>query len=441
MGQGGRILVVDDEPGMLQLIAMRLTKAGYQVSTAESGAAALQSFGENHPQLVITDLCMGEMDGLALFDHLQATAPSVPVIMLTAHGTISDAVAATQRGVFSFLAKPFDGRELLQRVAEAIQLSPLLSPEHASAQWRKGLISVSARMEEVLRQALRISLEGSPALLLGPSGCGKATLVGAIHQAGPRANAPLLRLACSDYSAAELEAMLSPGDRQGIIARAAGGLLYLEEIGALSLIAQARLLSVLFAQKQASDPLYRLGQAATLEDVPDIQVIASTPRSLDAAVAEGRFRRDLFYLLSKVTLQLPSLAERPEDIPVLSRHFLGKIRPESGLSLAPGALLALLAARWPGNVRHLKNVLEQVAESSLTPVLSEAAVRRAMREHEVGSLAAFDEARRDFERDYLIRLLQVTAGNVTHAARVARRNRTEFYKLLARHGLDPADFK
>ena len=173
MGSGARILVVDDDADMLHLISLRLTAAGYQVSEAESGEAALLSFRENRPQLVVTDLRMGEMDGLALFEHLQAEAQTLPVIILTAHGTIPDAVAATQRGVFSFLTKPFDGRELLRRVADAIRLSPILDPEHAAARWRSGLVTVSVRMEDLLRQALRISEESKTALLVGTAGSRK----------------------------------------------------------------------------------------------------------------------------------------------------------------------------------------------------------------------------------------------------------------------------
>ena len=192
---------------------------------------------------------------------------------------------------------------------------------------------------------------------------------------------------------------------------------------------------------QAKDPLSRLTSATQQNGVPDIQIIASSPRPLDTAVAEGEFRSDLFYLLSRMTLIIPPLSERSEDIPLLVAHFLSLIRPKANITLAPESLAALLEGRWPGNVRQLRNVLEQVAELSLTPVISESAVRRVMRDFEEENLAAFDDARREFERDYLVRLLQTTAGNVSQAARVAQRNRTEFYKLLARHGLDPVCFK
>jgi two-component system response regulator GlrR len=321
MSDGARILIVDDDLDMLHLMGVRLSAAGYQVSSAESGEAALLSFRSNRPQMVVTDLRMGEMDGLALFDHLQSEAPTMPVIILTAHGTIPDAVAATRRGVFSFLTKPFDGQELMRRVADAIRLSPTLDPEQTSAQWRKGLITASVRMEDLLRQALRISQESQSALLVGPSGSGKATLAQAIQQAGQRASAPFVCLSCTDFPASVLEEMLLPGSSDNAYAQAAGGMLYLQDIGALSLIAQARLFSVLFTQLQAKDPLSRLKSAAQQNGAPDVQIIASSPRPLDSAVAEGGFRSDLFYLLSRMTLLIPPLSERSEDIPLLAAIF------------------------------------------------------------------------------------------------------------------------
>lgn len=441
MDAGARILIVDDDPDMLHLIGVRLSAAGYQVTQADSGEAALISFRQQRPQLVITDLRMGEMDGLTLFDHLQKEAPTMPVIILTAHGTIPDAVSATHRGVFSFLTKPFDGQELLRRTADAIRLSPTLDPDQDSAQWRKELITVNVRMEELLRQALRISEESHTTLLVGPGGSGKSTLAKAIHQAGTRAEHPFVTLSCTDFPAHEQEQLLSQDDPAGVFAEAGNGVLYLQDVGTLSPLAQSRLFQLLFAQMQVKDPLHRLNAPMRRNIAPAAQIITSSPRPLDGAVAEGAFRSDLFYLLSGSTLLLPPLSDRLEDIPILAKHFLSKLRPEANLALAPEALSALLEGRWPGNVRQLKNVLGQVAELSLTPIIPEAIVRRVMRELEEDCLTAFDDARRDFERDYLIRLLQTTGGNVAHAARVAQRNRTEFYKLLARHGLDPASFK
>jgi two-component system response regulator GlrR len=436
-----RILIVDDDPDLLMLMGMRLGTAGYEVVKAESGEAALLSFRACRPQLVITDLRMGEMDGLALFAHLQAEAPTVPVIILTAHGTIPDAVAATQRGVFSFLTKPFDSQELLHRVADAIRLSPNLDSEHAEALWRKELITANVGMEEVLRQAYRIASEDRAALLVGNAGSGKATLATAIHKAGSRAQQSFVRFACTDYPSDEIDAFFQPDNPECLFATADKGVLYLEDVGALTLLAQGRLFSVLFAQMQARDPLSRLAVMSRRGGVRDVQVIASNPRPLDSAVAEGRFRSDLFYLLGGMTLIVPSLSERPEDIPLLVNHFLAKLSAQSNRQLAPGAMDILMQSRWPGNVRQLRTVLEQASNLSLTSSISVSAIERVMREYEETDLPAFDDARRQFERDYLIHLLEITQGNVSQAARVAQRNRTEFYKLLARHGLDPVSFK
>lgn len=438
---GPRVLIVDDDPDMLHLMGIRLTAAGYQVCEADSGESALVKFYEQRPQLVITDLRMGGMDGLALFELLQKEAPALPVIILTAHGTIPDAVSATRQGVFSFLTKPFDGQELLRRTADAIRLYPSVDPDPGTAHWRKDIVTVNLRMEEVLRQALRISTESRTAFLVGPSGSGKSTLAKAIHQAGKRADQPFISLSCTDFPASELEQLLSPSNPVSAFAEAGAGILHLQDIGALSPLAQSRLFQTLFAQMQAKDPLNRLSTLNQNNLPPKTQVIASTPRPLDSAVAEGTFRNDLFYLLSGSIIRIPSLNERSEDIPLLVKHFLSKLRPESNLALAPEALAALLEGRWPGNVRQLKNVLEQVAELSITPIIPEILFRRVMREFEEDALMAFDDARRNFEREYLIHLLQTTNGNVAHAARIAQRNRTEFYKLLARHGLDPAIFK
>ena len=438
---GARILVVDDDLDLLHLISVRLKAAGYEVVQAVSGEQALDSFREHHPQLVITDLRMEEMDGLTLFSHLQAEAPTIPVIILTAHGSIPDAVSASQQGVFSFLTKPFDGQELLRRVSDAVRISPVLDPTHESARWRRNLLTASVRMDDVLRQALRISEEDRSALIIGPSGSGKITLAQAIHQAAKRAASPFVTLDSTDYPASDLESILHPDSGNSVFSQAKKGLLYIRDVGTLTPLAQSRLFSVLFSQQQARDPLHRMMAVASAGSVLDVQIIASSPRPLDTAVAEGEFRSDLYYLLGGATMQIPPLSERPEDIPLLATHFLSRISPETRITLTPDALFALQKARWPGNVRQLKSVLDQVASLALTGSIPEALVSRVIRDYDEESLPAIDDARREFERDYLIRLLQTTVGNVAHAARVAQRNRSEFYKLLARHGLNPITFK
>lgn len=434
-----RILIVDDDQDILHLIGMRLEANGYEVIAAASGEEALNSFRSTRPQLVITDLRMGDMDGMTLFAHLHAEAPLVPVIILTAHGTIPEAVAATQQGVFSFLLKPFDSQELLRRVADALRLSPVLDLADEGAQWRRDFLSADLRMEEVLRLARRCAEEKRTTLILGPQGAGKRSLAQAIHRAGELADGPFIDVSCSDLSGDDAERLFMLGQPDSLPERARHGVLYLRDLGDLPLPAQSRLFTFLFSQMQARDPLQRLHSNTHLTKLPEVQVIASSTRSLDNVVTEGTFRSDLYYLLGGCTLQLPALGDRRDDVPLLARHFLRAI--DARRNLTADALAVLQEARWPGNVRQLKTVLTQAVAQSTGTTIGEAVVRRIIRDCDEAALIAFDDAKREFERDYLIRLLQATSGNVSHAARVAQRNRTDFYKLLARHGLDPVSFK
>lgn len=434
-----RLLAVDDDPDLLQLLGIRLASAGYDVSTAASGEEAVEVFRRVRPQVVITDLRMGEMDGMALFGHLQVEAPLVPVIVLTAHGTIPEAVSATQKGVFSFLTKPFDGQELLRRVADALRVSPVIHGSHADADWRRGVVGSSLRLEALLREVQRAALENRATLLQGPPGCGKKNLAQAMHQASPNASGPFVDFCAADFSTEELEQLFGLSGHGPLFRQAEGGVLYLRDVAMLPLRVQSRLFSFLMAQMQARNPLQRLAGGGSAAAVPDVFVIAGANGALDAAAADGSLRSDLYYLLAGREVALPPLAEREEDIPLLAKHFLRQMA--SSASFAPDALLALREARWPGNVRQLLQVVEKAAELAPGGTIGEPLLRRLIRDTDELVMPAFDDARRDFERDYLVRLLKGTAGNVTQAARVAQRNRTEFYKLLGRHGLDPATFK
>jgi two-component system, NtrC family, response regulator GlrR len=429
---GARVLVVDDDPDLLALIGMRLTAAGYEVALAASGAEALETFRAERPRAVVTDLRMDGMDGHALFDRLHAEAPSVPVIILTAHGTIPDAVAATQRGVFGFLTKPFDGRELLARIAEAVALSPPIAADTgAETTWRANFVSVSPIMDELLRQARRAAESDDPLLISGPRGSGKEMLARVIHGASPRARKPFVIMRCGPQAddAGEDAAF---GDA---LDAARGGTLFLDDVGEMAANVQTRLL-----------PLVReisLFSAHTARARP-MRIIAATVQGLDNAIRAGQFRADLFYSLNQTALTVPPLAERRDDIPLLAAHFAGRWAERTRGAVhgfAPDALTLLQEASFPGNVRQLRNVVEQLLGQCVTPLVPASLVRRVLRDDNEREMAAFDDARRAFEYDYLVDLLRTTAGNVAQAARIAQRNRTEFYKLLARHALDPATFK
>ncbi|MFO1303741.1 MAG: sigma 54-interacting transcriptional regulator [Burkholderiales bacterium] len=443
----GDVLLVDDDPDLLKLISLRLTSAGYSVRTAESGETALAAIAVRRPAAVVTDLRMPGIDGLQLFDAINRQHAGLPVLILTAHGTIPDAVSATQRGVFGYLTKPFDSQELLQKVASAIKLSGGDPGRNAAdEEWREGIITRSPLMEDLLRQAKLVADSGASILIHGESGTGKELLARAIHRASPRRDKPFVAVNCGAIPGDLLESELFGHARgaftgavqahKGLFQAADGGTLLLDEIGDMPLALQVKLLRAL--QEGEVRPV------GSTQAIPvDVRVISATHRDLDAQKDSGQFREDLYYRLNVVSLRLPTLAERREDIPALAAHFLRRLAEryrKPAPTLAPDAMAMLVAAPWPGNVRQLLNLLEQAVALTTTSVIPASLVQNALKE-DAAALIPFEEARKSFERDYLVRLLKITGGNVTQAAQLAKRNRTEFYKLLQRHSLEPAMFK
>jgi two-component system response regulator GlrR len=448
---GAHILVVDDDPDLLRLLGMRLGAAGYRVEGVPSAEAALDALALRRPQLVISDVQLPGADGLALFDAIRARHPSLPVILLTAHGTIPDAVEATARGVYTYLTKPFDGKALLETVAQALALSaPAAAGDGGAAgkagTWHADLVTCSPRMAELLEEARLVAASDASVLIRGESGTGKELLAQAIHRASRRATRPFIAINCGAIPETLLESELfghvkgaftgATKDRAGLFQAADGGTLFLDEIGDMPPALQVKLLRVL--QERAVRPL------GANRAVPiDVRLLSATHRDLEALLADGSFREDLFYRLNVVTLRLPPLAERREDIPLLAQHFLATLAARHGRPLrgfAPEALRALATAAWPGNVRQLHNVVEQVCALSTGPLVPLALVQRALRTPDVAVLP-YAEARRRFERDYLVGLLKLTDGNVADAARLAERNRTEFYRLLQKHDLARERFR
>jgi two-component system response regulator GlrR len=446
--RSAHLLVVDDDADMLRLLTMRLTAAGYRVSVAKSAEAALVQLDIERPQLVLSDVRLPGMDGLALFDEIRIHHPSLPVILLTAHGTIPDAVEATERGVFTYLTKPFDGKSLLDKIAEALSLSAPMADALAGQEpaWQSEIISRSSRMAETLAEARMVARTDASVLLRGDSGTGKELLARAIHQASPRAAHPFVAVNCGAIPAALLESELfghvkgaftdASSNRKGLFQAAEGGTLLLDEIGDMPLALQVKLLRVL--QERMVRPL------GSSQSIPvNVRIISATHRDLEAAMAEDQFRTDLYYRLNVVTLTLPALSERREDIVLLANHFLVKLADKYNKRLsgfAPEALKSLTTAAWPGNVRQLYNVVEQVCALASTPLIPLALIQRALRSPSVQVLT-LAEARQRFEREYLVGLLKLTDGHVADAARLADRNRTEFYRLMQKHELTPGHFK
>ena len=445
-GNPGKILLVDDDPDLLRLIAIRLEAAGHVVATAASGAQALAQIATDRPQLVITDMRMPGMDGNALFGAIRGNYPTLPVIILTAHGTIPDAVAATHRGVFGYLVKPYEARALLDLVAKAIEISPAAPGSGPDAEaWHANIITRNMIMADLLAQARLVAAGDASVLLRGASGSGKEMLAQAIHQASERRERPFVAVNCGAIPENLLESELfgyvrgaftgAAKDHPGLIRAAQGGTLFLDEIGDMPLPLQVKLLRVL--EEREVRPV-----GATRSEPVDVRIISATHRDLEEEMSAGRFRRDLYYRLNVVSLSIPDLADRRDDIPLLANHFLRKLAQSYRKEIngfAPEAMELLIRASWPGNVRQLLNVVEQAVALTTGPIVTLALVQKTI--SELGEIVPFDEARRSFESNYLIRLLKMTGGNVTQAAKLAQRNRTDFYKLLQRHALDPSLFK
>jgi two-component system response regulator GlrR len=439
----GKILLVDDDPGLLRLLSIRLRAEGYDVEAVESAHKALATLNRFTPDLVITDLRMDKMDGIGLLKELQTRSPGLRVVIITAHGTIPDAVVATQSGAFGFLTKPIDKDELMVTVEKALRVSGSTDIEEG---WASEIITRNQGMKEVLQQAKMVAATDARVLITGESGTGKELLAKAIHNASPRHHKPFTAINCSAMAENLLESELFGHEKgaftgatrqhKGLFQAAEGGTLLLDEIGDMPMRLQVKLLRVL--QENQVRPV---GSTEAID--VDVRVISATHRDLQAMLNEDAFREDLYYRLNVVNIRLPTLDERREDIPLLVANFLQIIASEAGQErkvYAPEAVEMLVTAEWPGNIRQLYNVVRQNVALSRSPVISGELVQQSLGEH-AGKLMSFSDARDEFTRNYLSQILQITMGNVSQAARLAKRNRTDFYKLLARHDLNPDQFK
>jgi two-component system response regulator GlrR len=438
----GRILLVDDDPGLLRLLSIRLRAEHYDVEAVESAAEALAALSRFRPDLVVTDLRMDNMDGIQLLKEIQRQRPGLCVLLLTAHGTIPDAVEATQSGAFGFLTKPVDKQQLLEYVERAMKVSGM---PKSTDEWSAEIITRSPAMEACLQQARMVANTETRVLITGESGTGKELLARAIHRASSRKDQPFVAINCSAMAENLLESELfghvkgafTGADRthKGLFQAAHGGTLLLDEIGDMPMRLQVKLLRVL--QENNIRPI-----GATDAIPVNVRVISATHRDLQQLMMSGQFREDLYYRLNVVHIEMPPLNRRREDIPLLVSHFLAQISNESGVRkiYAPEAVELLATADWPGNNRQLANVVRQNVALSQTPIIPVELVQQSLGGTQ-SKLPSFDEARDEVTRSYLSQILQITGGNVSQAARLAKRNRTDFYKLLSRHQLTPEDFK
>jgi two-component system, NtrC family, response regulator GlrR len=436
-----RILVVDTDPAIRRLMMLRLGAANYLVESVDCAEAALNSCERLRPNLVITALRMQPMDGLGLLSELKCRWPDMSVIILTGHGTIPQAVQATQCGAFGFLVKPIEKSELLGQVERAIRASSFTCNDE---RWRADIVSRSQLMEDRLAQANRAARSDVSVLLSGENGTGKEMFARAIHAASKRRDRPFVVVNCANADEQKLDEELfgsqtdaSSGDLGflgGSLRAARGGTLLLDEIGDLCFRLQIKLSEAL-----REGPGYTgIGGAAPT----DVRLVCSTSRDLRKMLADGKFHDELYYRVNVLPIEVPPLGRRREDIPLLISSFLEQAAEEGGVGKIYSAKAAqmLVTADWPGNVRQLFDLVKRNVALSEDRVMSEEFVGKSL-DNASTQLPSLDDARSEFCHDYLVKNLQSTSGSISRSARLAKRNRTDFYKLLARYRLQPDEYK
>ncbi|OHU84340.1 MULTISPECIES: sigma-54-dependent transcriptional regulator [Pseudoalteromonas] len=428
------ILLVDDDASLIELLAMRLEANNYHVLTAHRGTQALQILQQSVVDLVITDLRMAHMDGFELFENIKKNHVGLPVIMMTAHGSIPDAVDAMQQGFVSFLSKPIESKALL----EAIENTLKNNKKRDGATNRNhfhGLVYQSTAMHQVVQHIQALAPSQANILIQGASGTGKEVTANAIHKASNYCDGPFIAINCGAVPAHLLESELfghkkgaftgAMQDKVGLVQSANGGTLFLDEIGDMPMDLQVKLLRVL--QERTVRPV-----GGQVEQSVDIRFVSASHKNLQQAVADKEFREDLYYRLNVVSIHLPALKDRPEDIPLLANRFVNRISGGQKV-ISPQAMTCLLNYHWPGNVRQLNNIVEHAVALSSGKLITADIIENAIPELGQASFKGLNDAKKQFEYDYIQKVLSLCQGNVAEAAKLAQRNRSDFYKLLKKH--------
>lgn len=449
----GKILIVDDDRNLLEVLKVRVESAGYEVTTVTNEDEALEAARNDTFDLSILDLQLEQTDGITLMQELRLVIPDMPVIILTAFGTIESAVQAVKKGAYGYLTKPFNPQDLFANIEKALensqltreisQLKGLLEEEHGSP----NIIAESEKMQQILTIVSRVAPSDSTIYVGGESGTGKELIAKAIHLASTRKDKPFIALNCAALPESLLESRLFGHEKgaftgavqstKGLFMQAHKGTLFLDEIGDMSLPIQAKVLRVL--QERA---FYPIGSDKLVE--VDTRVIVATNKHLEEEVKKGLFREDLFYRIHVIPIYLPPLRERKEDLPPLVEYFLERLNKQMKRQikgLTPEAMRKIMLHDWPGNVRELENTLEYAAAMARGDFITEEFVFPPRRGSSEEPLKPLKEARDAFERGYLIKLLQACRGNVSEAADLAGRYRTDFYTLMKKHNLNAADFR
>ena len=446
-----KILVVDDDKNLLELIHMRLEASGYDVVAVAHENLAKESIVNEIFDTAVIDLQLVQQDGLLLMEELHQVQPEMPVIILTAHGSIENAVDAMKRGAFTYLTKPFDSRELIlqiERARERSQLTGEINRLKNLLEERStfgNIIAKSEAMRGIIDQVARIADTDSNVAIYGASGTGKELIAKAIHISSQRKDFPFMAINCAAIPETLLESELFGYEKgaftgavknsKGLLTRADKGTVFLDEIGDMALAIQAKLLRVL--QERTFVPLGGDKPVSV-----DVRIVAATNKNLKEEVKKGNFREDLFYRIHVIPIELPSLKERKEDIPPLVDHFIKKyneLMDKEVKAITPAAMQKLMLHSWPGNVRELENTIEYAMVMTNSDTLTDDFILQAQTAQD--ELLTLQEARAEFEKKYLENLLKITNGNVSRSAELAGKYRADLYNLLKKYDINPQDFK
>jgi two-component system response regulator GlrR len=449
----GKILIVDDDQNLLELLRMRLESVNYEVVTAIKEEVAIEAVKGEVFDLSIVDLQLVQANGISLMEKLHLVLPEMPVVILTAYGTIESAVEAMKRGAYSYLTKPFDAPDLLLQIEKALEnrrlttelkrLQKLLKEEYDFT----NIVTRSEKMRKVLEVVSQVAKTESTVFIHGESGTGKELIAKAIHLASERTDKPFVAVNCAALPEPLLESKLFGHEKgaftgavrstRGLFTQAHEGTIFLDEIGDMPLPIQAKVLRVLQERK-----FYPVGGEKLIE--VDVRVIVATNKDLEELVKQNLFREDLFYRIHVIPISLPPLRERKEDIPSLVDHFLKKFSQQMKKEvrgLTSLAMQRLMLHEWPGNVRELENTIEYAVAMTQQDLINEELILQPKGISTPGPLKSLKEAKDDHEKSYLIHLLEICGGNVSKAAKLAGKYRADLYDLLKKHHLNIADFK
>jgi two-component system response regulator GlrR len=449
----GKILVVDDDRNLLELVKMRLESADYDVTTALREEDAIEAVKDRVFDLSIVDLQLAEQDGISLMEELHLILPEMPVIILTAYGSIESAVEAMKRGAYSYLTKPFEPQDLLFQIDRALEsrrlnveikrLKGLLEGQYDFV----NIVARSEKMKRVLEMVSHIAKTESTVYIHGESGTGKELIAKAIHLASERKNGPFVAINCAALPETLLESQLFGHEKgaftgavrstRGLFTQAHAGTLFLDEIGDMPLSIQAKLLRALQERQ-----FYPIGSEKAV--AVDVRVIVATRKDLESHVKQGLFREDLFYRIHVIPILVPPLRERKEDIPPLAEHFLNKFSQQMKKEvrgLVPEAMQKLMLHEWPGNVRELEHTVEYAVAMTQQNMITEDFILQTKGVISEEPLKPLKEARDAYEKGYLVHLLEICSGNVSKAAKLAGKYRADFYDLLRKHNLKSEDYK